>query len=63
MFPVSLISFSRSKQGFRLSLEKTLELPLLVRVTPVHTSLSWRAQLKHGMLARPWQQVVGARVV
>lgn len=49
MFPISLLSFSRSKQGFRLSLGKNLELPVLLRVTPKYTTLSWRGQVRHSI--------------
>lgn len=47
MFPISLLSFSRNKQGFRLSLEKTLEVPVLLRVNTEHTSLSSKGRVRH----------------
>lgn len=47
MFPISLLSFSRNKQGFRLSLEKTLEVPVLLRVNTEHTSLSLNGWVRH----------------
>lgn len=42
-----------SNQGFRLSLQKTLKVPVLFRVTAGHPSLFWRD--RRGTVPRSWQ--------